>query len=63
MLFDVGDDGLTARAKIDSFSLGPVKLQEANMDLTLTRSEQYFKLTGRSDLGFANADIQMNKNL
>ena len=60
VLFDVGDDGLTARAKIDSFSLGPVKLQEANMDLTLTRSEQYFKLTGRSDLGFANADIQMN---
>ncbi len=60
VLFDVGDDGLIARANIDSFSLGPVKLQEANMDLTLTRSEQYFKLAGRSDLGFANANIQMN---
>ena len=35
VLFDVGDDGLIARANIDSFSLGPVKLQEANMDLTL----------------------------
>ena len=52
VLFDVGDDGLIARANIDSFALGPVKLQEASMDLTLTRSEQYFILAGRSDLRF-----------
>jgi hypothetical protein len=60
VLFDVGDEGLIARADIDSFTLGPVTLQEASMDLTLTRSEQYFALAGRTDLGFADVDIQMN---
>ena len=30
------------------------------MDLTLTRNEQHFALAGRTDLGFANADIHMS---
>jgi len=60
VLFDVGDEGLIAHANIDSFTLGPVTLQEASMDLTLTQSEQHFILAGRTDLGFADADIRMN---
>jgi hypothetical protein len=59
-LLDIGDDGIIARGNVGAFTLGPVKLQEAALDLTLTRSEQYFVLTGQADLGFMNAGIDLN---
>ena len=58
-LFDVGDDGIVARGNIAPFSIGPVKLQQASMDLTLTRNDQHFALDGKVDLGFMNGDIAM----
>ena len=59
VLFDVGGDGLVARGNIPPFTVGPVKLQDASMDLTLTRSDQHFTLDGKTDLGFMNGDIAM----
>jgi hypothetical protein len=58
--FEVGDEGIIARGNVGAFTLGPVNLQEASLDLTLTRSEQYCILTGQADLGFMNAGIDMN---
>jgi hypothetical protein len=59
-LVDIGDDGIMARGNVGAFTLGPVKLQETVLDLTLTRSEQYCVLTGQADLGFMNGGIDMS---
>lgn len=58
--FDVSMEGIIARGNVAAFTLGPVKLEEASIDLTLTRSEQHFVLAGSTNLGFASAEIEMN---
>lgn len=58
--FDVGDDGIVARGNLASFTLGPVKLQQATLDLQLTRTDQYCTLSGQADLGFMSGAITMN---
>ncbi|MBX2991253.1 MAG: hypothetical protein KF749_08795 [Bacteroidetes bacterium] len=61
-LLDISLDGIIARGNIAPFTLGPVKLEQATMDLTLTRQEQYFILAGRTNLGFMDAAVDMHIN-
>jgi len=59
-LFDVGDNGIIARGEIGRFELGPVKMDEAKIDLTMTREEQYFLIAGHADLGFMKSDLDIS---
>ncbi len=56
-LLDVGAEGIIAQGSIGKFTLGPVSLDEATLDLALTREDQHFDLRGKSDLGFLKSDI------
>jgi hypothetical protein len=56
-LLDIGVEGIIAQGSIGKFTLGPVSLDEATLDLTLTREDQHFNLRGKSDLGFLKSDI------
>ncbi len=59
-LFDVGDNGIVAKGDLPPLAFGPVSLQEARLDLILTRQEQHFIVRGRSDMGFLTADVNVN---
>ena len=58
--FDVSQDGVIARAAIGDFALGPVSLSDAAIDLTLTREDQYFRMSGAADLTIMQAAIDVD---
>lgn len=58
--FDVSMDGVIARAAVGDFELGPVSLSDAAIDLTLTREEQYFRMSGAADLLIMQAAIDVD---
>jgi hypothetical protein len=58
-LFDIGDNGILAQGDIGAFEIGPVALDKAEFDLTLTRDNQYFKIKGDADLGFMQAKLDV----
>ena len=58
--FDVSDNGVIARAAVGDFEIGPVSLTDAALDLTLTRDDQYFRLSGDADLTIMDAEIDVD---
>jgi len=59
-LLDVSMDGIIGRGDVAAFEIGPVKLQEAAVDLTLTRDVQHCIIAGRADLGFMNSHVDLS---
>ena len=59
-LFDVGDNGIIAKGKIGAFELGPMKMNDAQIDMTLTRDVQHFLVSGETDLGFTKAALDIS---
>jgi len=53
-------DGVIAKAAVGDFALGPVSLTDAAIDLTLTRDEQYFRMSGAADLLIMQAAIDVD---
>ncbi|HSB53376.1 MAG TPA: hypothetical protein VLD58_03435, partial [Gemmatimonadales bacterium] len=46
----VSDDGFWARGDLGAFQLGPLRWDDAKLDLTATRDSQYFMVKGAADL-------------
>ena len=59
---NVGEDGFWARGDIGSFQLGPLRWDDAKIDLTATREAQHFILKGGAQLFGARQDIDVNIN-
>lgn len=46
----VGEDGFWARGDLGAFQLGPLRWQDAKLDLTATREAQHFLVKGEAEL-------------
>ena len=56
---NVGEDGFWARGDIGAFQLGPLRWDDAKIDLTATKEAQHFMLTGGAELFGARQDIDV----
>ncbi|MGH6621297.1 MAG: hypothetical protein ACREF6_17250, partial [Alphaproteobacteria bacterium] len=56
---NVGDDGFWVRGDLGAFQLGPLRWDDAKLDLTATREAQHFMLTGGAELFGARQDIDV----
>lgn len=59
---NVGEDGFWARGDMGAFQLGPLRWDDAKLDLTATREAQHFILKGGAELFGARQDIDVNIN-
>jgi len=53
---NAGEDGLWVRGDLGAFTLGPLVWNDAKLDLTATREEQYFMISGEVEL-FASSQL------
>jgi hypothetical protein len=60
---NVGEDGMWARGDIGAFSAGPLTLEEAKLDLTMTPEEQHLIIKGDATLFSSKQqlDVEINK--
>lgn len=56
---NVGEDGFWARGDIGAFQLGPLRWDDAKIDLTATKEAQHFMLQGGAELFGARQDIDV----
>jgi hypothetical protein len=56
----VGEDGFWARGDLGAFTLGPLRWEDAKLDLTATREAQYFMVKGEAELFGASQAIDLN---
>jgi hypothetical protein len=56
----VGDDGFWARGDLGAFTLGPLRWEDAKLDLTATRAAQYFMINGEAELFGARQLLDVN---
>lgn len=59
-LLDISLEGIIGRGSVTAFELGPLKLDEADVDLTLTRETQHCIVQGQASLGFMSAMVDLN---
>jgi hypothetical protein len=59
---DVGvtNDGLWARGDLGAFKLGPLTWQDAKLDLTATRQDQHFQVSGDVELFSAHQKVDVS---
>lgn len=56
----VGEDGFWARGDLGAFTLGPLRWEDAKLDLTATLAEQYFMINGEAELFGARQLLDVN---
>ena len=56
----VGEDGFWARGDLGAFQLGPLRWEDAKLDLTATREARYFMVKGEAELFGALQAIDVN---
>ncbi len=59
-LLDISLEGIIGKGSVTAFELGPLKLDEADVDLTLTRETQHCIVTGQASLGFMSAMVDLH---
>jgi hypothetical protein len=56
----VGEDGFWARGDLGAFELGPLRWEDAKLDLTATREAQHFMVNGEAELFGARQLLDVN---
>jgi hypothetical protein len=57
---NVGEEGFWARGDLGAFQLGPLRWEDAKIDLTATREAQYFMMKGEAELFGMRQAIDVN---